>query len=137
MAAIAPIADASFLVSLLDKREGYHQWATAVAARFAPPWRVCEAVISEAFFLLGPHGRHLLMELLGRDVLKLTFSFQQEQEPVLALMRKYADVPMSLADACIVRMTEVLPNPIVLTADGDFKVYRRHGRRVVPMAMPD
>lgn len=51
-------------------------------------------------------------------------------------MRKYADVPMSLADACLVRMTEVLPEPIVLTTDADFRVYRRHGRQVVPCVLP-
>jgi hypothetical protein len=51
-------------------------------------------------------------------------------------MRKYSNVPMSLADACLVRMTEIHADPIVLTTDTDFRVYRRHGRRVVPCAMP-
>jgi len=51
-------------------------------------------------------------------------------------MRKYAGVPMSLADACLVRMTEVLPEPLVLTTDADFRIYRRHGRQVVPCVLP-
>lgn len=51
-------------------------------------------------------------------------------------MRKYADVPMSLADACLVRMTEVLPEPLVLTTDADFRVYRRFGRQALPCVLP-
>ena len=60
----------------------------------------------------------------------------REQEPVLGLMEKYSDVPMSLADACLVRMTEIHPDPIVLTTDADFRIYRRHSRQVVPCVTP-
>ena len=51
-------------------------------------------------------------------------------------MRKYADVPMSLADACLVRMAELNAHSSVLTLDRDFRVYRKHGRQVIPLAMP-
>jgi predicted nucleic acid-binding protein len=51
-------------------------------------------------------------------------------------MRKYADVPMSFADACLVRMTELLPEPVLLTTDSDFQIYRRHSRRAVPCVLP-
>jgi uncharacterized protein len=55
---------------------------------------------------------------------------------VLTLLRKYSDVPMSLADACLVRMSETLADPVILTTDEDFRVYRRHGRQIVPCLMP-
>jgi predicted nucleic acid-binding protein len=55
---------------------------------------------------------------------------------VLKLLQKYANVPMSLADACLIRMTETLSDPIILTTDSDFRVYRRHSRQVVPCVMP-
>jgi len=51
-------------------------------------------------------------------------------------MQKYADIPMSLADACLVRISETLAEPIILTTDADFRVYRRHGRQVVPCMTP-
>jgi hypothetical protein len=57
-------------------------------------------------------------------------------DPVLRLLRKYADVPMSLADACLVRMTETFSDPMVLTTDCDFRVYRRHSRQVIPCVLP-
>ena len=58
-------------------------------------------------------------------------------EPVMRLIQKYSDVPMSLADACLVRMTETLADPLVLTTDADFRIYRRHSRHIVPSVMPD
>lgn len=51
-------------------------------------------------------------------------------------MDKYAHMAMSLADACLVRMTEPLPEPVVLITATDFRVYRRNGRQVVPCALP-
>ena len=57
-------------------------------------------------------------------------------ESVLALMGKYAGLPMSLADACLVRMSETLPDALLLTTDADFRVYRRHGRQVIPALLP-
>ena len=51
-------------------------------------------------------------------------------------MEKYIDVPMSLADACLVRMTETLSDPVLLTTDADFRIYRRLGRQTVPCIMP-
>ncbi len=55
---------------------------------------------------------------------------------MLDLRAKYADVPMSLADACLVRLSGTLPDPVVLTTDADFKIYRRHSRQVVPCLLP-
>ncbi|HSF07264.1 MAG TPA: hypothetical protein VLG10_15885 [Methylomirabilota bacterium] len=57
-------------------------------------------------------------------------------EQVLKLMQKYADVWMSIADACLVRMTESLPDPVLLTTDTDFRTFRRHSRQAVPVVMP-
>jgi predicted nucleic acid-binding protein len=55
----------------------------------------------------------------------------------LGLLEKYADVPMSFADACLVRMTETLNDPVLLTTDHDFRIYRRHGRQTIPCVLPD
>lgn len=85
--------------------------------------------------LLGP--RNEFAALLRRGVIVPAFNFDGATEAVLRLMQKYDDVPMSFADACLVRMTETLDDPIVLTTDSDFRVYRRHGRQVVPCALPD
>jgi hypothetical protein len=92
--------------------------------------------LSETFHLLGPAGRPALSTLLRRRAVHLAFDLDDELEPVLRLMQKYGDVPMSLADACLVRMTETLPDPVILTTATDFRVYRRHSRLVVPCVTP-
>jgi len=124
-------------VALLDLRDRHHAWAETQASQFPPPWRTCEAVLAEAFFLLPRRSIPALIALLQRGALLSSFDFAREQEPVLTLIRKYANVPMSLADACLVRMTEMHADTIVLTTDADFRIYRRHSRQVVPCVIPD
>ena len=130
------LVDAGFLVALLSRRDSHHPWAVTQATEYVPPWRTCEAVLSEAFHLLGTRGTSGLSALLQRRAVLTSFDFNDDMDSVLKLLQKYADVPMSLADACLVRMTETLSDPLVLTTDSDFRVYRRHSRQVIPCAMP-
>ncbi|MBM3883170.1 MAG: PIN domain-containing protein [Verrucomicrobia bacterium] len=130
------LADSGFLVALLSRDDQHHPWAVAQATRVPRPWLSCEAVVSESFHLLGRSGRQGLSELLQRGAVALRFDLADELDAVLGLMEKYAEVPMSLADGCLVRMTETLADPVLLTTDGDFRIYRRHSRQVIPLAMP-
>ena len=130
------IVDAGFLVALLSRRDSHHQWAAAQAPGHAPPWWTCEAVVSETIHLLGAGGVPGLSTLLRRRALVAAFNLDSDVESVLKLLQKYAEVPMSLADACLVRMTETLPDPVILTTDSDFRIYRRHSRQIVPCVLP-
>ncbi len=131
------IVDASFLVTLLSRRETNHRWADDLARRFAPPWKTCDAALSEAFHLLGTQGAQALASLLRRNAIASTFHLGESPDEVLKLMQKYGDVPMSFADACLVRMSEILTDPMLLTTDTDFRIYRRLGRRTIPCVLPD
>jgi predicted nucleic acid-binding protein len=130
------LVDAGFLIALLSHRDRHHAWAVAQSRGLGPPWNTCEAALSEAFHLLGRRGWPGLAALLRRGAVVPTFALAGELERVTRLMQKYASVPMSLADACLVRMTETLSDPVILTTDGDFRIYRRHGRHVVPCVTP-
>ncbi len=130
------IVDAGFVVALLSRRDSNHDWAAAQSGLYAPPWSTCEAVLSEAFHLLGRAGAPGVSALLRRRAAVVAFDLGADVDSVLRLMQKYSDVPMSLADACLVRMTETLSDPLILTTDTDFRVYRRHGRQVVPCLLP-
>jgi predicted nucleic acid-binding protein len=130
------LVDAGFLVALLSRRDSQHEWAATIAPDYAPPWRTCEAVLSEAFYLLGPRGAPGLSELLRRRALVAAFDLDNDVKSVTKLLQKYSDVPMSLADACLVRMSETFPDPIILTTDSDFRIYRRHSRQTVPCKLP-
>jgi uncharacterized protein len=131
------LVDAGFVVALLSRRDRHHRWAAAQAERISPPWMTCEVVLSEAFHLLGPAGIPALSALLRRRTVVVAFDLLDQVEPVLKFMTKYADVPASLADACLVRMTETLADPVLLTTDADFRVYRRHSRQAIACVMPE
>ena len=81
-------------------------------------------------------GTPSLTSLLRRDALVCDYRFADDMDAVLKLLEKYADVPMSFADACLVRMTETLNDPVLLTTDADFRIYRRHGRQTIPCLLP-
>jgi uncharacterized protein len=130
------LVDTGFLIALFNRRDRHHGWAAAQARESIPPWQTCDAVLTEAFHLLEERRRSSLLTLLIRSAVIPAFSLANDRDAILNLMQKYADVPMSLADACLVRMTEILADPLVLTTDRDFHVYRRHSRQVVPCAMP-
>lgn len=134
--ATSVLADAGFFVALLSRRDSYHRWAIVQAERLPPPWQTCEAALSESVHLLGTAGRDPLGAMLRRSAVVPSFNLREHVEPIGILMSKYADVPMSLADACVVRMTELLPDPIVLTTDRDFTLYRRNGRQIIPCRLP-
>ena len=130
------LVDAGFVVALLSSRDKHHRWAAGQAPQRPPPWSTCEAALSEAYHLLGARGAPGLNALLRRRCVLSAFDLAKDLEAVLKLMQKYSDVPMSLADACLVRMTETFADPILFTTDGDFRVYRRHSRHAIPCVIP-
>jgi len=130
------LVDAGFIVALISGRDAFHAWAVSQAPRFPPPWMTCEAALSEASHLLGRNGTRGLAVMLRRGAVVCGFRFADHMDVVLRLLEKYDDVPMSFADACLVRMTETLNDPTLLTTDADFRIYRRHGRQTVPCGAP-
>ncbi len=132
------ILDTGPLVALLDRRDPLHPWATEQAKQLRPPFLTCEAVVAETLFLLQDvHGGTTQVTGLLRDgYVRLAFHLDVQLGNVGTLLAKYHDVPMSLADACLVRMSEVHTNARVFTLDSDFKLYRRHGRQTIPLIYP-
>lgn len=130
------VADAGFLIALWSAPDQHHDWALVTARANPPPWTVCEAAFAEVDRLLGPAGRVTLRTAVRRGALRLVSVLADEPATILSLQEKYENVPMSVAAACAVRLTETLPDPLVLTTDSDFLVYRRHSRKVVPCQLP-
>ncbi|MDZ4259376.1 MAG: PIN domain-containing protein [Gemmatimonadales bacterium] len=132
------VVDTGPLVALLNRRDRHHAWIREVLDTVEPPIFTCEAVVSEACFLLSrlAGGQNALLELLASDVVAIDFKLDAEIDPVRTLMRKFATVPMSLADACLVRMSELDAKTTIATLDGDFRGYRRNRRQIIPTIMP-
>ena len=138
MAATRVLLDAGPLVGYVNRNDQYHDWAAKRwGGLFEPAW-TCEAVISEAIFLMQSTGLEIdpILELLERGIIRVDFALDEHRADVIRLLRKYADQPMSLADACLVRMAELWDACQVFTTDKDFRVYRRNGRHVIPLLAP-
>jgi predicted nucleic acid-binding protein len=135
----APVLiDAGPLVAALNARERHHAWVREQLAALRPPLLTCEAVLSEACFLLSkiPGGAEAVLGLVRRGAVTVAFSLAAEVEAVERLLARYRSVPISLANACLVRLAEKTPEAVVLTFDRDFTIYRIHGRRAIPTRMP-
>lgn len=132
------IADAGTIVALIDKRDGFHKWASKQAETLPIPFLTCEAVITESCYLLHNifEGEKTVLTYLQKGILQIDFSLSNEVEAIQTLMRKYEDVPMSFADACLVRMSELTDNASVFTLDGDFRIYRKNSRKEIPLIIP-
>src|SRR5258706_15224271 len=118
-----PVADTGLLKALLDRNDPYHKWAAEVFPRHAP-WSTCEVVLAEAAHL--SRAPHTLMQLVARGELQVGFVAQPEAERLVELLGKYQDRRMDLADACLVRMTELDDDAVVFTLDREgFMVYRK------------
>ena len=133
------ILDTSPLVALIDKSDRFHGWSVQIWKTLVPPLFTCEAVISEACFLLHRTygGEEAVIALLKSGVIKIPFHLTEEIEAIGNLMQRYQNVPMSLADACLVRMSELIPGSSILTLDSDFRIYRKNQQEMIDLIIAD
>ena len=132
------IIDTGPLVALIREQDSFREWTTAQMQDIQPPLYTCEAVLTEAMFLVRGHinGREILLEMLNEGFLVIEFQLNQHKTMILNMVRRYENVPMSLADACLVRMAELMPRSEVLTLDSDFQIYRKNARYAIPTIAP-
>jgi predicted nucleic acid-binding protein len=133
------IADTGVIVAYLDKRDEHHDWTFEQMKTLPAPYSVCESVITESCFLLSHlhNGKKNVLAMLKAEFLEIDFALSSEIEAVESLIAKYENVPMSLADACLVRMSETIKDSVVFTLDSDFQIYRRNGRQKIDLIIPE
>ena len=132
------IVDTGPLVAAINRKDTFHAWAVQQLSTIQKPLYTCEAVVSEASFLLQQvyGGRQSLLAWLAQGLVMVDFRLSDEIAAVQALMQQYESVPMSLADACLVRMAELRPGSDVFTMDADFVIYRLNRNQPIPVIMP-
>ena len=132
------IIDTGPLVAFLVKEETHHLWVMEQFQRLPAPFLTCEAVLTEAFYLVRklPRGTAKFFTLINSGLLHIDFSILAEGAALEKLVQRYSNVPMSLADACLVRLAKLNPHTVVFTLDHDFRIYRLEGRQSIPLLMP-
>jgi predicted nucleic acid-binding protein len=133
------LIDTGPLVAMICAGDRDHAWTVEQFRALAPPLLTCEPVIAEACFLVERRGVSgaVILERIENGLLRVALEIEDHCAALKKLMRRYASVPMSLADSCLVRMSEIYPDCKVLTLDSDFGIYRRNGRQMIPMIAPD
>ncbi|KHG41036.1 MAG: PIN domain-containing protein [Aphanizomenon flos-aquae KM1D3_PB] len=132
------ILDTGVLVAYFRKSDRFHQWAVTQWRQVDLPVFTCDAVISEACFLFRdlPHIQQGIIELIEGNVITISFDLQGEASNIRHLMNRYESVPMSFADACLVRMSEQIPNSAIMTLDSDFNIYRKNRNEEIFVIQP-
>lgn len=133
------LIDTGPLVALINRRDKFHSWITAEWNQIEPPILTCEAVLVEACFLLRNiySGQEAVISLVNAGIIQVRFRLQEEASRIGELLVRYQSVPMSLADACLVRMAEQYTESTLLTLDSDFRIYRKSRYDIIPVIMPD
>ena len=134
------LVDAGPIAALLDRRDTHHDWAKQQLAHLHQPLLTCEGVVSEVLFLLARvrGGPSTFAELVRHKLIRVDseFSYCEHSTEILDNVERYKNVPMSFADACLVRMTEIERDSLVFTTDRDFLTYRRNRRERIPLIAP-
>lgn len=129
------ILDAGPLIAAINRDDAHHRWARETLEHLGAPFYSCAEVIAEAAALTGKPTA--IVEMIQSKEIILAFDLAEQTAGVLALLRKYGDQRMDLADACIVRMAELMRDSRVVTLDrADFGIYRRNGRELIPLIAP-
>jgi hypothetical protein len=130
---IARIADAGFIIALTSPLQRERKWARGEFQKWGAPFITCEGALIEAGHFCAPA---LIARMIQDGDFRIMFDLTEQIDPVRILLEKYKDLPMDFTDACIVRMSELLPECKVFSVDGDFKVYRRFRDQPIPTIYP-
>jgi len=135
---VTAIVDTGPLVAFFNRSERHHHWAVEQLDRRTGSLLVCEPVLTEAWHLLSrfPRTQEALLELVASSAIRVAFALDDNVQDIVKLVMKYRDTPMSLADACVVRMAEIHARAPVLTLDSDFLIYRRRDRSPLEVIHP-
>jgi predicted nucleic acid-binding protein len=120
------LLDTGVIVALLDRSERHHAECASAVARLERPLVTCEPVIAESCYLLRrlPGAPETVLENVDRGVFLIPFQLSRSAAPVRSIMRKYRDLQVDFADACLVHMADELNTGDILTLDHDFELYR-------------
>jgi predicted nucleic acid-binding protein len=124
------IADTGFIVARWSKHQTRRNWATRCWEKAALPVLTSAANLQEAGWLLENH--EIILRMVRDGDLHPILDFEKESIRLHELAAQYHP-RMDVADAAIVRLSELYPHHTILTVDrGDFSVYRRNRGQELP-----
>src|SRR5687768_11600556 len=132
------LVDAGPLFAFFSEDDEWHEWSREQLSQLSSPPVTCESVLSEAAFLIRRQSgdAEVLLRAVRDGQIRVEFDLAKESPDIVVLMKRYREVPISLADACLIRMSEINPDCRLITTDRDFRIYRRFNRQLIPLLAP-
>ncbi|TVR18015.1 MAG: PIN domain-containing protein [Balneolaceae bacterium] len=130
--------DTGPVVAFLNKNDQHHSFVEQQMRNYPPPFYICEAVVTESFFLMSrvPNGEEKLIELLETPHIQLESSYSNQPRQIHEFVKKYSNIPMSFADACLVQMAEKSKDSLIFTIDRGFQMYRSSNGNPLSLISP-
>lgn len=127
----ATLLDTGVIVALLDRDERRHLQCVEVVSDIVGPLATCEAVIAESCYLLRRTrgAPEAVIRNVANGVFQTPVRLVDQTASIEKLLKKYRNVPMDLADACLVDLADQMDTGQILTLDSDFEIYRWRSRR--------
>ena len=132
------IIDTGPIVSLFSNRDQWHNWTERFFDTLDIPMITCQAVLTESLFLMHRNNVQSdeLFSFIKKGILIIENFNRNDWDNISKKMKKYSNIPMSFADACLVRMSENTPDARLFTLDSDFKIYRKTNNHVISLVIP-
>ena len=124
------LVDAGPLVALADPSDAHHAECIETLQGLRGPLGTVWPALTEAVYLVRrwPRAQDELLSLIETGALRVLPLGREDMRRVRALMEKYRDLPMDLADAALVRVAERERIKTIFTIDRrDFALYRPLG----------
>lgn len=120
------LLDTGVIVALLDRSENFHRHVVETVGALESPLVTCEAVITESCYLLRnlSGAAEAVLENVATGVFQIPFRLSTSVIEVQRILRKYRDLPVDFADACLIHLAGELRTGDILTLDQDFDIYR-------------
>jgi uncharacterized protein len=120
------LLDTGVVVALLDRSERYHKACVKVVKSLSATLITCEAVIAESCYLLRDQAGAVdaILQNVEAGIFQVPFDIMGCAREVRTIVKKYTNVPMDFADACLVYLAGEFSTARILTLDSDFLVYR-------------
>lgn len=132
------ILDTGPLTAFLNRRDHYHYWVLGQLQKTTSAFITCEAVLSETLYLTG-HSHAAILAISGmirEDLIRVNPVMSEQSEAVFQLMKKYNDLPASLADVCLLQMYNSGMGDKIMTLDADFRIFRDKKSKPLKLIIP-
>lgn len=127
------LIDAGPMIALFNSDDKYHTGIMDLLKNYRGILSTSWPVITEVCYMLSYNTDVLadFLKWINRGGAKIEDIAIQDLERIIGLLRQYSDVPMDLADASLIIISERSNIMDIITIDPDYCIYRTAGKQML------